>query len=179
MIYLNKFFMISFVLLMSSCTGALAEKTKAVLDPENIASGTVRIFGPVSASKVGLVESEEKTRFLCIDSFAKMISRLVNLTLTVKGEYKKDEKCLSGREFIVVKMPSGREAIVGSVRSIKKEFMIEGVKQGNEGVEKIEYKFRKLPSGLKKYRKEKVIVDAIPVSGDAGYYKVVSYMKHP
>lgn len=174
---LDKLLLAVFLMGAASCTGAFAENMNEPLDANGEAVGVVREFGQKISSKVGLVGEGSATKYLCRDSFSKSLSRLVNLTVKVGGEFDEKNSCITGKSFEILKMPSGRDAIVGNLKSSKEGYLIEMNMSGSE--ESTKYKFRKVPKGLSSHKGKKVVLDAVPVSGDAGFYKIVTYMKHP
>ena len=161
----------------ASCSGAFAQlgDSDTVSLDKNIATGTIKDYGPSRSSKIGL-DNNGSISYLCEDSFSKGISRLANMMVRVNGIYFESEKCLKGTAYHIIKMPSGRDAIVGQLSEKSKSYMIK-VSSFDEKV--VDYRFRKVPEGLAYYVGKKVIIDAVPVAGDEGFYKIVSYMKHP
>lgn len=161
----------------ASCSGAFAQldESEPVESDKNIATGTIKEYGPSRGSKIGL-DNDGNISYLCEDSFAKGISRLANMMVRVNGVYFESEKCLKGTAYHIIKMPSGRDAIVGLLAEKSKSYMI---KVSSFDDKTVDYRFRKVPEGLAYYVGKKVIIDAVPVAGDEGFYKIVSYMKHP
>lgn len=165
------------ILLVSACTGAMAQLDgqEAVEKDRNTATGTIKEYGSSINAKVGL-DNDGDISYLCADSFSKALSRLANMMVRVNGVYFEVEKCLKGESYTILKMPSGRDAIVGELSETKKAYI---VKVEGDEEKTTDYKFRRVPEGLAYYKGKKVIVDAVPVTGDEGFYKIVSYMKHP
>ena len=96
------------------------------------------------------------------------------MMVRVNGVYFEVEKCLKGESYTILKMPSGRDAIVGELSETKKAYVVKV--EGDED-KTTDYKFRRV-EGPAYYKGKKVIVDAVPVTGDEGFYKIV-LMKHP
>lgn len=179
------------IMILVSCTGASADEPKSMEDVVAKAaeknaeaageampySGIVREFGSALSSKVGLVKKGSSTVYLCKSEFSKGLSRYANLTVTVDGQMDEEKKCLNASAFKLMLMSSGRPALVGVLKKSGKEFEIKATSAVGSSMK--EFKFKKVPKGLRSYTGKKVVLDIVPSIKHDGYHKVVTYMAYP
>ncbi len=140
--------------------------------------GVVAISGSAINAKVTL-GTASGSPVICRDETGKRIGRLTGMTVKVTGEWalNKDggKRCVTATSFSVVKMSSGRPAVVGLLSQKDGSYVV----AGDDGAV---HTLADVPTGLKKLDGQKVIIDVKPMETPAAgpsAFKVVSYAPFP
>ena len=140
--------------------------------------GVVKVVGSSLSRKVMINASDDAKHRLCDNEVAKRVSRLTGMTVRVSGDWKmrKEEKfCITGTDFAVKKVSSGRDALVGVLSQTSDGYEVKS-EDGKAHV------FTQVPDGLKKLVGKKVIIDMKPMNSPTSQgatYSVVTYSPFP
>lgn len=169
--------LISFVLFFSA----------SVMHANEKATGIVQIHGSSYSRAIVLTKSSQAKNAngeitLCDSELSKKIGRLSGMTAEVEGswEEKKHKKtgkvigsCFQASQFIVTKVSSGREALVGKLEKQGEKFVLIS-KDGNTR------ELESIPQGLANLAGKHVIIDAKQMNEkNKVSWKIVSYAEHP
>lgn len=161
------------------CISFLAATTSVVALAEDV-EGLVKAAGSAATARTFLTpDGSETGTQLCSGDIAKGLRRLGGMTVKVSGDWKMDKKgeksCFEPTEFAILKVTSGREAIVGMLSQKDGAYVV----TGPDG--KV-HALGDVPGGLKKLDGQKVILDIKPLNSPTAKeaaFKVVTYAAHP